>query len=168
MQAVRRPVTALAAVLSVAVLSGCGTGLQAQTYQARTAGSSSSSDVDGLALRGFTIDVDPTAAPRLTGTIVNRGTENDQLVSASTPAASGVQFLSASGAPVLDLPARHTSGTDWALQFDGLAAPLVPGSFVEVTLQFAKAGRTTLSVPVRALDNGLQGRTAAQDPYHEG
>ena len=165
MQAVRRPVIAF---LCVAVLSGCGTGLHAQTYKARTAGSTSSADVDGLALRGFAIDVDPTAAPQLTGIIVNRGTKNDQLVSAATPAASGVQFLSASGSPVLELPAGRSSGSDWALQFDGLAAPLVPGTFVEVTLQFAKAGRTTLSVPVRALDNGLEGRTPARDPYHEG
>ncbi len=164
----RRPVTAVAAVLSVVVLSGCATGLQAQTYKARTAGSTSSGEVDGLALRGFAIDVDPTAAPRLTGIIVNHGTASDQLVSAATPAATGVQFLSASGAPVLELPAGHTSGTDWALQFDGLAAPLVPGTFVEVTLQFAKAGRTTLSVPVRAQDNGLGDRTPARDPYHEG
>ena len=82
MQAVRRPVTAVAAVLSVVVLSGCATGLQAQTYKARTAGSTSSGDVDGLALRGFAIDVDATAPPRLTGTIVNGGTVNDQLNSA--------------------------------------------------------------------------------------
>ena len=159
---------AVAAILCVTALSGCATGLQAQTYKARTAGSSSSADVDGLALRGFAIDVDPTSAPQLTGIIVNRGTDGDQLVSAATPAASGVQFLSTNGAAVLDLPAGRTSGTGWALQFDGLAAPLVPGSFVEVTLQFAKAGRTTLSVPVRSRTSSLEGRTPAQDPYHEG
>lgn len=165
----RRP--ALAAVVSVALLSGCGTGLQAQTYKSRTAGSSVGANVDKLALRGLVIDVnaaDASAAPQLTGVIVNNGTEDDQLVNASSAAASGVQFLSKDGAPVLNLPAGRSSGTDWALQFDGLRAPLVPGTFVEVELQFARAGRTTISIPVRTSDNGLKDRKAEQDPYGEG
>jgi hypothetical protein len=166
---VRRP--ALAAVVCVALLSGCGTGLQAQTYKARTAGSTVGADVNGLALRGLAIDLDgtdATAAPQLSGVIVNNGTQDDQLVNATTSVASGVQFLSATGAPVLDIPAGRSSGTDWALQLDGLRAPLVPGSFVQVELQFAKAGRVPLSVPVRTADNGLKDRKAEQDPYGEG
>lgn len=165
----RRP--ALAAVVSVALLSGCATGLQAQTYKPRTAGSTVSATVDTLALRGLAIDVDvadATKAPQLSGVIVNNGTEDDQLVNATSAVASSVQFLSASGAPVLDLPAGRTSGTDWALQLEGLRAPLVPGTFVEVQLQFAKAGRATVSVPVRTADNGLGRRTPAQNPYGEG
>ena len=165
----RRP--ALAAVVSVALLSGCATGLQAQTYKARTAGSTVGTNVGSLALRGLAIDLnakDPSAPPQLCGVIVNDGTEDDQLVNATTSVASGVQFLSASGAPVLNLPAGRSSGTDWALQLQGLRASLVPGTFVTVELQFAKAGRATVSIPVRSSDNGLQGRAPAQDPYHEG
>ena len=86
----RRP--ALAAVVCVALLSGCGTGLQAQTYKARTAGSTVGADVNGLALRGLAIDLngtDATAAPQLSGVIVNNGTQDDQLVNATTSVASG-------------------------------------------------------------------------------
>lgn len=165
----RRP--ALAAVVCVALLSGCGTGLQAQTYKARSGGSTVGKTFGGLALRGLAIDVnatDASAPPQLTGVIVNDGTEDDQLVGATSSAASSVQFLSQSGAPVLNLPAGRGSGTDWALQLEGLRAPLLPGTFVEVELQFAKAGRTTVSIPVRTTDNGLKDRKAAQDPYHEG
>ncbi len=164
----RRP--ALAAVVCVALLSGCGTGLQNQTYKSRSAGSSVEANVQGLALRGLAIDVDAadaSAPAQITGVIVNNGTEDDQLVNASTVVAAGVQFLSATGAPVLNLPAGRHSGTDWALQLEGLRAPLVPGTFVEVELQFARAGRTTVSIPVRSADNGLEDREAAQDPYGE-
>ena len=51
----------------------------------------------------------------------------------------------------------------------GLSGDLVSGQYVDVTLTFEKAGKSTeLRVPVRSGDTGLADREEAQDPYHVG
>jgi copper(I)-binding protein len=46
-----------------------------------------------------------------------------------------------------------------------MAEPLVGGTFIDVTLEFAKAGKTTISVPVRPGDLDLANREELRDPY---
>lgn len=165
----RRPVTA--ALLSVSLLVGlsaCGTGLQAQVYKARTPGDSSNGQLGEIALRGLAISLGSTnGAVLLTGVIVNNGSQADALVNADSTDAPDVQLLTATGAMQLPLPAGGTSGTQWALQLGGLAQAPRPGTFLPVTFEFAKAGRVTISVPVRTGDAGLTDREPLRDPYGE-
>lgn len=174
----RRPALAAAAVVSAAVLSaGCGTGLQAQTYQPRDVAEGTNATAGALEIRNLGIErgsigsadpsVPPTPLSVVTGVIVNSGSEPDALLSASSTAAGSVQLLTPNGDQNLAIPAGGSTGADWALRLDALPAPLTPGTFITVTLTFAKAPRTTLQVPVRAGDNGLAERKPLQDPYAE-
>ena len=172
----RRPVTAVAVVLSAAVLSACGTGLQAQTYRESGRQDGTNTTLDGVAVRnlyvappasGSTIAVADKAV--LLGVLVNQGTTSDALVSASTDAA-GSATLQENGQPATSIaaPAGGTSTTPWSIVLSGLTAPLQAGRYISVTLVFDKAGRTTVRVPILAGDNGLADRKAAQNPYGEG
>ena len=170
----RRPVALVALTLSAALVSACGTGLEAQTYKERRAYDATHVDVDQLAVRNLSLEAvsEADGAPTgggalLTGTVVNNGTADDALVGVQTDVASDIQLVSAAGAPQLVVPAGGTSGTEWAVQLSGLTRPIKVGEYVSVTLEFAKAGRTTVQVPVRAGDNGLKDREVAQDPYGE-
>ena len=168
--------SAAAAVLSVALLSACGTGLEAQTYKETGRQDGGSVDVGGIGVRnlhvsppqsGSTITTDQPAA--VLGVFTNTGDEADALTSASSPAAASVT-LTDSGKVVTSIavPAHGAPSTTWALVMSGLSQELHAGQYVSITLTFAKAGRTTLQVPVRAGDQGLSDREPAQDPYGEG
>ncbi len=169
-----RPALA-AAVLSAALLSaGCGTGLQAQTYKARNAAEGTNATAGDLLLRNLGVDsvpgaagADGTTVSAVTGVIVNSGTEADALVSATSPAAGSIQLVTTSGDPSLPIPAGGSTGAGWSLRLDALTAPLKPGAYITVTLQFAKAPRTTVQVPVRAGKGTLVDREPLQDPYGE-
>ncbi len=172
-----RPLTLAALALSAGLAcSACGTGLHAQTYQEVGRQDGANTDVASLAVRnlavtgpdsGSTIPVDGTAS--LTGLFANSGETSDALVSASSDVAATVSFTE-SGKPVtsIEVPARGASTATWAISLTGLTKPLAAGSYISVTLTFAKAPRTTVRVPVRAGNNGLAERSPAQDPYKQG
>ena len=172
----RRPVAlAVTAVLSAVTLSACGTGLQAQTYKERRPYESTNAELDRLALRNLALEAvsEEEGAPEgggalLTGVIVNEGEQDDALVAVQTDIARDIQLVSEAGAPQLDVPAGRSTGTEWQVQLSGLTREVRVGEYVSVTLEFAKAGRTTVQVPVRAGDNGLEEREVAQNPYGEG
>ena len=170
-----RLVTVVAAVLSGAALSACGTGLQAQTYKERTPHEYTNAGVGDLALRNLAIDAPLSGSvitkddvATLTGTVVNEGTEADALTGASSDAAATAKLL-VDGSPVtsVPVPASGTSGTAWAVSLEGLTSDLHVGQYVSITLTFQRAGRTTVQVPVRSGDNGLGDREPAQNPYGE-
>lgn len=170
----RRPVALVALSLSAALVSACGTGLEAQTYKERRAYDATHVDLDGLKVRNLALEAvsEADGAPTgggaiLTGVVVNDGTTDDALVDVQTDVANDIQLVSAAGASQLDIPAGKTSGTQWAVQLSGLTRPVKVGQYVSITLEFAKAGRTTVQVPVRPGDNGLGDREVAQDPYGE-
>jgi copper(I)-binding protein len=167
---VSRPVTAV--LLSAALLSACGTGLEAQTYKPRTPHDSISAHVGKVAIRNLAI-----AAPQqgqtlavgdravVTGSFINEDTVPDALVDASSDIAATVVLQTDGQDPTIPIPPLGSSGTTWSLVLDGLTKELRPGQFASLTLVFAKAGRITVSVPVRAGDTGLGERKAEQDPY---
>ena len=168
----RRPAVVALAV-SAALLSACGTGLQAQTYKETGRQDGASTDVAQIAVRnlhvtpplsGSTIGTDEAAV--LAGVLVNEGNSDDSLVGASSDAASAA-VLEEAGKPVpaVPVPARGSSSTTWSIVLTGLVTDLHAGQYITVTLSFQKAGRTTVQVPVRAGDNGLEGRVVEQDPY---
>ena len=90
----------------------------------------------------------------------------DALVSATSDVAGTVTLLVA-GTPTTSvaIPAQGTAPQDWAISLGGLTRDLEPATYVTVTLQFERAGRVTLDVPVHAGDTGLEDREAEQEPY---
>lgn len=171
----RRSTTVAAVAVSAALLSACGTGLEAQTYKEvgrQDGGSATSQDVAvrnlyaNPPLTGSTIPTDQPAV--LTGFLVNTGDTADSLVSASSDVAA-TTALQEEGKPTpsVAIPARGHSTTTWSIVLTGLTKELHAGEYVSVTLTFARAGRTTVQAPIRAGDNGLLDRKPAQDPYRE-
>ena len=172
----RRPV--IAALLSTALLSACGTGLQAKTYQEIGRQDGAVADLGGatgLSVRhlhvtpppsGSAFDIGGTAF--VTGGLVSNGGSADALVGASSDVAKAVTLL-VDGTPTTEvaIPAHGTAPTTWSLALTDLSRPVHAATYVSVTLEFQRAGRVTLQVPVHAGDNGLQDREAEQDPYEE-
>lgn len=173
----RRPASALAAVVSAALLTGCGTGLEARTYQETGRTDGVLADVggrSGIAVRHLHIAAPATGEAHeagstafVVGGLVNNGASGDALTGASSTVAAAVSLL-VDGSPTTQvaLPARGAAPQTWAIALSGLTRALAPATYVEVTLQFAKAGRVTLRVPVEPGDTGLEHREEAQDPYH--
>ncbi len=172
----RRPV--IAALLSTALLSACGTGLQAKTYQEIGRQDGAVADLGGatgIAVRhlhveppasGSALEIDGNAS--VTGGLVNNGSSADALVGASSEAARDVTLL-VDGTPTTEvaIPAGGATPTTWSLSLTGLTRAVHAATYISVTLEFQRAGRVTLQVPVYAGDNGLGDREAAQDPYAE-
>ncbi|HUR51760.1 MAG TPA: copper chaperone PCu(A)C [Mycobacteriales bacterium] len=175
----RRPVSLVTLVLSAAVVAGCGTGLEAQTYTetgrqdgafasvgGRTGVSVQRLQISGPA-SGSALAVGDTAF--LKGGIANNGSTADALVGASSDLAASTTLL-VDGTPVQEVPlrAQGIAPAGWAVALTGLTREAHVGSYIDVTLDFQRAGRLTVRVPVEAGDNGLSQRTPEQDPYAEG
>jgi len=173
----RRPVSALALLTSAALLTGCGTGLHSRTYQEHGREDGAVANVGGrtgIAVRHLHLTAPPTGLAHgvggvtfLTGGLVNTGGSNDALVGVTSDVAGAVTLL-VDGTPTAEVavPANGAAPTTWAVAFTDLRRPLAVTEYVPVTLEFQRAGRVTLQVPVFAGDNGLQDREPEQDPYH--
>jgi len=144
-------------------LSGCGAGLDAQTYQTRTVGDASNADLGPLAVRnifvnppagGFTY---PAGADALgVFRVTNRGAEADTLLEVSSKDAAEVVLL-VDGAPAeLEVPAGGSTEESAGFVLRDLAEDLVTGEFVTLTLRFERAGSVDVLVPVAT--NGRAGR----------
>ena len=174
----RRPVTAATVLVSAALLSACGTGLHSRTYQESGREDGAVADLGGrtgVAVRHLHITPPPSGSAHgtgslafVTGALVNNGTSADALVGASSDVAGAVTLL-VDGTPTTSvaIPGLGAAPTTWSLALIGLTRDLVAATYVPVTLEFQRAGRVTLQVPVLAGDNGLSTREEAQDPYAE-
>jgi len=174
---VKRPLLALA--VSAGLLAGCGTGLEARTYQESGREDGAVADVGGrtgIAIRhlhvegpakGSTLDAGSTAV--VLGAFVNNGPVADALVSATSEVAGSSQLL-LDGKPVtaIPVPAFGSAGTTWSIRLIDLKGTLHVGQYVGIHLSFAKAGRVSLRLPLHAGDNGLDTREVSQDPYSHG
>ncbi|MCW2601021.1 MAG: LpqE protein [Frankiales bacterium] len=169
----RRPVTVAALALSAAVLSACGTGLQAQTYKETGSENGASTTFGGVAVRNLHVTPPPTGSvittasqAVLSGVLINESAAEDSLVRASSDAA-GTATLMEGAKPATSVSIPPASPVTVSITLSGLTKELRAGDYVTVTLEFSSAGRTTLQVPVRAGDNGLITRPTQQDPYGE-
>jgi len=99
-------------------------------------------------------------------TLQNTGAASDRLLSASTAIAGTVELhtvvkegdvMRMRAVPAIDVPAGQTvtlqPGGLHVMLMD-LRRPLAPGDSIELTLAFEKAGRRTVTIPVRALNPG--------------
>ena len=170
-----------ALVLSAAVLSGCGVGLHAQTYQEKGRGDGTSIDLKSILIRNLHVEA-PVSGNQLaagsdavlTGSIINRGQTADTLTSVTTDAATTVSLAlnTPPGAiprfgdgpvPVV-IPAGGAQNS-WAATLSGLTKAVRAGEYISVTLSFTNGGQTTLRVPVHSGDAGLGSREVNQEPY---
>ncbi len=173
----RRPVSALALLISAALLTGCGTGLEARTYQETGREDGAVADLggrQGIAVRHLHVAPPATGEAHeagstafVVGGLVNNGTSADALVGASSDVAGAVTLL-VDGTPTAEIavPAGGAAPQSWTVALSGLTRVLAPASYVSVTLEFRRAGRVILQVPVHPGDTGLSEREEAQDPYH--
>lgn len=173
----RRPVSALALLVGAALLAGCGTGLSPRTYQevGREDGAVANlGGLTGIQVRHLHVappatgtQLEAGATALVVGGLVNGGSSADALVGATSSVAGAVQLL-VDGTPTTEvaIPAGGAAPQGWSLALSGLSTALSPATYIPVTLEFRRAGRVTLQVPVYAADQAVDERTPAQDPYH--
>lgn len=170
----RRPATLAVVLASAALASACGTGLHAVTYREQGRMDGAATDVggrDGVAVRDLHVEgpatgsvLDQGSSATVTGGLINSGQTADTLVGASSAVAAGATLV-LDGKQVTSIaipPQAPVAG--WSILLTGLTTPLHAAQYVDVTLDFQRGGRVTLSVPVRAGDNGLSSRTPDQQP----
>lgn len=156
----RRTTPLLAAALLSLLLTGCGAGLNAQTYRERTAEDATNANVGVLALRDAAILPPAKGASELTAgsdatltlSVVNSSPTGDTLLSVSSPAAAATQLVDGGGrvVPSVDVPPHGSvDARTFAVLLRGLAKPLRPAMYVEVTFVFDHNGRVTFRVPVK-------------------
>lgn len=164
---------AIGSAVAVGSLAGCAAGLHDETSSEHSTPYVAAASVGDLKIRDVTViagatTTAPAATPSPTGdtgetqgsltlVIVNRGTSPDSItgihvgdggsVVPTDPAASGTvlpgqSLIFGAGAE----PGSATPAND--LSISGLAAPLVPGTTVTVTVSFQNAGDVVLQAPV--------------------
>lgn len=150
----RRPLARVAAsACALLLLTGCGTGLRAQTYLEKSTADSTNDAIGFLAVRNLAVLGPSTGTSWPAGgsapmkvTFVNEGGEEDRLVSASSPAATSVRIV---GPSPLTVPPLGVSDPASGLVLEGLTRELPGGSYVDVTLSFERNGSKTMLVPVQ-------------------
>ncbi|MDQ1748490.1 MAG: Copper chaperone PCu(A)C [Frankiaceae bacterium] len=166
--------TLVVAAVAAGSLSGCAAGLHDETSSERSTPYVGGAVVGGLKIRDVAViasagtsGATPASSPSpgdtgttqgsLTMVIVNDGTSPDNItgvqvgdggsVTPTNPDASGTvnpgQSLIFGGGA-----AAGSTGPANDLSISGLAAPLVPGTTVKVTVAFQNAGDVVLQVPV--------------------
>ena len=149
----RRLLVGAIAIL-VPALAGCEAGYNAPTLQYHSASNGVSKTVNGIELDNVFV-----LGPSLNQTLPAGGQaglflslsapDHDQLVSASAPgAASSVQLLNG---PVTLSPGAvvNLSGPAPLIVLNNLTDPLSGGETLQLVLNFANAGKVTLTVPVQ-------------------
>ncbi|HEU0102568.1 MAG TPA: copper chaperone PCu(A)C [Mycobacteriales bacterium] len=150
------PAVGLAATL---LLAGCGAGQRAEVYQERTVADATNDAVGAIAVRNLAVEAPEEGRVLQQGTdaslvvtLVNKGAEDDILVSATTPAAQSVRVTGPSaGVPV---PRLGTSSGEYSLELVGLTRDLPTGTYIDLTLNFQRNGTKTMLVPVQTTPEG--------------
>jgi hypothetical protein len=143
-----------AALLAAAAVTGCGTGLDAQTYQERNNAETTGTAVGSLAIRNVGLlppgdeqyDEGENATVKIT--VTNASDEPDRLLEVSSSAAEEVAVLAGGRERDLVVPPLGSTGDFVVLELRGLTRPLRSGEYVDLTLRFEKNGTEELLVPV--------------------
>ncbi len=163
-----RPVAPLVGLAVAALVAGCGVGQQVQTYQPKAAADSTNVSVGSIAVRNLAI-----AAPRVGTvlpegtdarvliTLINQGGGDDALTQVTSPAA--VSVVVEGPDMQLPVPRLSSSGAGHSLLLRGLTRDLQTGTYVEMTLFFARNGSKTVKVPVQTTPGGVPRPTATYE-----
>ena len=171
----RRMASGLLAMATAAAVSACGAGLDAQTYQQRTAAAGVSDAVGSLALRNVSVEAPPIGEEhevgsdvQLTITVSNDGQEQDALVAASSSAADEVVVLADGKEQALIVGGLESTRGRFVIELRGLTRPIRSGDYVDLALRFADNGTAELLVPVASPDDTDRDTfTAVEGDDHE-
>ena len=151
----RRAAAALVAGLLPLVLTACGAGQDAQTYQERNGADNSDTAVGAIALRGLAIEAPTSGLSHPAGsdvdvvlTLTNADDAEDRLLEVTTPAASEVELLVEQEAEPVVVPALGTTAGTVTLRLVGLTSELRQGEYVPMTFRFERSGSVEVNVPV--------------------
>lgn len=158
----RRPCSPPARVTAVLLagplllgLSACGAGLDAQTYQTRTAADAANTTVGTVGVRNVRIMAPVVGRLYAEGsdaevglTLVSDAAEPDRLVEVSSPVASEVVTLVDGREGEIVVPAQGSTLDTAGLLLRGLTRELGTGENVPLTLRFETAGTVEVTVPV--------------------
>jgi copper(I)-binding protein len=142
---------ACVAVLVALPLTACAAGYQAETSRERTTLTSVSGVKGNLTLRNvfFVGPADAGGSLPLYFAAFNGGTSNDQLLSISSPSASGATVPTTRAILGGD-SLFYNAGDASVPELTGLKNKVLVAQAVTVTLSFAQAGELTLQVPIEA------------------
>ena len=157
MSSVRRRLAAgLLAATAAAALTGCGTSLDAQTYQERTNAEAENAAVGTLAIRGVYVEAPETDEGYAVGddatvhiTVTNADDEEDRLLEVTSTAADEVVVLAGGRERGMVVPPLGSTGDFVTFELRGLERALRPGEYVDLELRFARNGDVELLVPVQ-------------------
>ena len=169
-----RRLTALL-LLAPLALSACAARQGSATYKEISTAQGASALLEGV--RVLNVHVAPPTEGEeipeggeavLVGSFVSIGRAADALTDVTTEVAD-TTTLSVDGkdADKLVVPAGGRSSDTAVITLKGLTQALVPGTSITVELSFEKAGDVTLTVPVRAGDNGLSEREVSENAAPE-
>jgi copper(I)-binding protein len=158
-RALPRTARPLAVVVPLAlVLTGCGAGFDAQTYQQRTIADVSNTAVGAIAVRAVSVQPGPGDGlieagqdAVVTFTLVNDGAEDDRLLEITAAGAGTVDLVErGSDEPLegIEVRALGTTGDLYGAVLRSIDEPLRPGEYVELTLRFERNGEVTVPAPV--------------------
>jgi copper(I)-binding protein len=138
----------VAALLCAPALAACASGTDSMTNRARTTTNTANGAVGTIDLRNVYVagPVRSGGDAQVISALFNGGSEADQLVSVSSPDASGGGPGSPANLPPAGGQIYIANGS--APTLTGLKKDLPVGSATKVTFTFAKAGSVTLDVPV--------------------
>lgn len=150
------------AVVAALVTSACAAGQIAQTANVKPSLDGVDRTFGHIAIRGLSIDAptgpsyQPGSTAGISVVLVNTGHQADALTGISTSAASGWGWTASSGGSGgtqrVPLPAgQHVAigqSGEGKLTLKQTKGTIFPGTMVRLTLTFAKAGTTTIPVPV--------------------
>jgi copper(I)-binding protein len=169
----RRLATVAAASLLPLVLTACGAGLQAQTYQFRNQWSATNAAIGALAVRNLSVlppsegmTYEPGEDAEVRFTIVNDGSEEDRLLEITSDAASSVEVQVAGEQGEVTLPPLSSTGQESGAVLRGITRPLRTGEYVEMTLRFEVNGVLEVLVPIEPAPE-IGTRSTADNWEHE-
>ena len=151
----RRLAPGLLAVAAALLVSACGAGLDAQTYQERNNASSTNATAGALQLRNIAVEAPRTDAGHEVGddvtvtvTVTNRSDQDDRLVEVTSSAAREVAVLAGGSERDMVVPAGGSTASAVTLELRGLTRPLRPAEYVDLTFRFADNGTVEVLAPV--------------------
>jgi len=154
------PTAALLAGLAAVMLTGCAVGQQAQTYQEKAVADATNNSVGAISVRNLAIAGPSEGTVLKAGSdapmsvsLINSSTDPDELLLARTPAASSVDIVGPG--TTVPVPGLQAASPAYSLVLRGLTQDLPTGTYVSLTLSFARNGTKELLVPVQVTPGGV-------------
>ncbi|MBO0801755.1 MAG: copper chaperone PCu(A)C [Nocardiopsaceae bacterium] len=143
------------ALLAVPAVAGCEAGLNAPTLEFHPASGGAHANFNGISINDAFVLAAPSGSAVPAGGsaslfvgMYNNGPAHDKLLAVSAPKAAKTVTIKGGGVVLPASSAANLTGPEPTLVLSHLTRPLSAGQDVAVTFDFARAGATTIEVPV--------------------